>query len=123
MTQEELEKRLDMIKYYDLSNKMWQENIDGSKADHIPALKAALIKVANESIKRNNLLKAGVIKLLDYAASESDKDVLYRYYVDHQSYFDIAESAHYSYSYIMSKRANAFHRLAVNLQEYPAIIF
>ncbi len=121
MTQAELEKRLDMIKYYDASNKMWQEFTTGERARNaVPEHRAAMIQIANESIKKNNAHRAEVISLLEQAANESDKEILQRYYVEHQSYFDIAEGMFYEYSYIRQKKSNALKRLAANLKGYPA---
>lgn len=121
MTQAELEKRLDMIKYYDASNEMWQEFTTGERArNSVPEHRAAMIQIANESIKKNNAHRAEVISLLEQAANESDKEILQRYYVEHQSYFDIAEGMFYEYSYIRQKKSNALKRLAANLKGYPA---
>ena len=121
MTQAELEKRLDMIKYYDASNKMCQEFTTGERARNaVPEHRAAMIQIANESIKKNNAHRAEVISLLEQAANESDKEILQRYYVEHQSYFDIAEGMFYEYSYIRQKKSNALKRLAANLKGYPA---
>ncbi len=124
MTPAELENRLNMVKYYDCSNRMWQEHIDmaaaAGDASPVPRLMA---EVGRDLIKHNNTMKANILKLLDYAASESDKEVLFRYYVKHQDCFDIAEEMFYSYSYINSKKADAFHKLAERLADYPAFAF
>ncbi len=123
LTSEELEKRLDMIKYYDLSNQMWQEHIDRVADGDSSPLPALMAEAGKEAIQRNNELKAEVVRLLDYTTNDTDKEVLYRYYVKHQDYFDIAEDMYYSYSYINSKKADAFHKLAERLANHPAIPF
>jgi len=123
LTPAEVEKRLGMIRYYVLSNAMWQEHIDRAEAGDPSLITALMAKAGRKAIRRNNAMKANAIRLLDYSADDTDKEVLRLYYVEGMAYFDIADQLHYSYTYITSKRADAFHRLAERLANYPAFKF
>ncbi len=125
MTQVEIEKQLDMIKYYDAVVDMWQHYADNYPyPDLSPCYKEELMdmiqRASQEGTERYNSYREEAIRLLDYCGSETDKEVLYRHYVLHQEYFDIAEEMFYSYSYIIKKVRNALKRLAENLKDYPA---
>lgn len=125
MTQAELEKRLDMIKYYDVVIDQWQRCVnDYPYIELSPHNKIELAKEIRQTgiveVKRYNGYRSKAIDLLDHAASDTDKEVLIRHYVHKQEYFDIAEEMFYSYSYIMHKVRNALKRLAANLKDVPA---
>lgn len=115
MTKSEAQHILQSIHYYDQSNAMYSKWIMPGKYRHIPALHEVMVKIAEETINRNNKQRSAAMKLLEYAANERDKDILYRYYVLCQNYFDIGEDLFYSYNHVMRLKADALKRLAQNV--------
>jgi len=75
------------------------------------------IQYYNEWINRDNEYKNKALKLLDLAASERDKDLLYRKYVLNQEYFDIAEDLFYSYEYAKKLIIEAEKRLLERINQ------
>ena len=65
----------------------------------------------------DNEYKNKALKLLDLAASERDKDLLYRKYVLNQEYFDIAEDLFYSYEYAKKLIIEAEKRLLERINQ------
>lgn len=75
------------------------------------------IQYYNEWINRDNEYKNKALKLLDLAASERDKDLLYRKYILNQEYFDIAEDLFYSYEYTKKLIIEAEKRLLERINQ------
>ncbi len=119
MTPEEIKNRLKMIAYYDGSTNMCRENIRRKyPVDHPEAL-----KVWTEIIERNESRKAQVMALLDYAADEEDRSMLYMRYVQGLSPYEIADNTCYSYTHSARRFSKALERLAENAKDVPPFPF
>lgn len=127
MTRKELEKRLEMIRYYDFTIDNYKHINNTSSRFYVnlspqakEEIKILIDRTCNEIIDKCIRFRSEAISLLDHAGSDTDKDLLYRLYVLHQNLFDIAEAMFYSYTYIESKKSNALRKLAKNLKDHAA---
>ncbi len=119
MTAEEMKQRLKMIAYYDGSNAMCRENIRRK----YPIDRPEALQIWTEMIERNESRKAQALSLLDYAADETDREMLYMRYVQGLSPYDIADNICYCYSHSARKFSKALKRLAENVKEIPPFPF
>ena len=119
MTHEEILQRLKMISYYDESIKMCQENI----RKKYPIDHPEIMKIWAEMIDRNEERKARALALLDYAADDTDREMLYMRYVQGLSPYEIADITCYCYSHSARKFSKALERLGKNLAEKPPFPF
>ena len=119
MTPGEMKKRLKMIAYYNGSIEMCRENIRRKyPIDHPEAL-----KVWRGMIDRNEKRKARALALLEHAADDLDREMLYMRYVRGLSPYDIADNICYSYGHAARKFKTALERLAENVKEIPPFPF
>ena len=117
MTQMELERCLKSIKYYDDTTKMYKDNIRRK----YPVMHPLVMQTWIEQIKQNEEARTKAVSLLDYAANEADRKILYMRYVEHKKPFEIADSLFYGYSTIFSKLKDALQRLAENVKNVPPL--
>ncbi len=119
MTKEQLLQRLKMIRYYDLSNQMWQNLLAKNKwFKQCPeVIRNDLQQLVDDTIQRNNRHKAEVIRLLDLVDDDSEREVLRLIYVEHMKLFDVADRLFYSFDYINCKKSNAIKHLANKVKD------